>query len=159
MFYEKHGFPGDYFLCLLSVTDWNLCYTEVFGRILACASCLLSFLQSTFLQRKEKYGNTELELDHYVRWSNSSDVMIKKTTCTPLRNAQLNMRMNRWDTDNLTDWVVMQRWKQAGVNKSRTERRTVEDLLNEAILHVDIGMEGLVIIHDPPTFDQKPVAL
>lgn len=43
--------------------------------------------------------------------------------------------------------------------KSGAEKRTVEDLLNEAILHVDIGMEGLVIIHDPPAFDQKPVAL
>lgn len=37
--------------------------------------------------------------------------------------------------------------------------RTVGDLLNEAILHVDIGMEGLVIVHNPPAFDQKPVAL
>ncbi len=35
----------------------------------------------------------------------------------------------------------------------------MQDLLNEAILHVDIGMEGLVIVHDPPAFDQKPVAL
>lgn len=33
------------------------------------------------------------------------------------------------------------------------------DLLNEAILHVDISMEGLVIVHDPAAFDQKPVAL
>ncbi len=56
-------------------------------------------------------------------------------------------------------WVGAEGWKQTGVNKSRAERRTVEDLLNEAILHVDIGMEGLVIIHDPPAFDQKPVAL
>lgn len=46
-----------------------------------------------------------------------------------------------------------------GVNKSRAERRSEEDLLNDAILHVDIGMEGLVIIHDPPALDQKPVAL
>lgn len=99
------------------------------------------------------FSSTQIQLP------NSSDVAIKKTTCTLVRNAQLNMRMNHWDTDNLTDWVVMERWKQAGVNKSRTERRTVEDLLNEAIFHVDIGMEGLVIIHDPPAFDQKPVAL
>lgn len=35
----------------------------------------------------------------------------------------------------------------------------MEDLLNEAILHVDVGMEGLVIVHDPPAFDQEPVAL
>lgn len=41
----------------------------------------------------------------------------------------------------------------------KAERRTEEDSLNEAILQVDIGMEGLVIIHDPPSFDQKPVAL
>lgn len=34
-----------------------------------------------------------------------------------------------------------------------------KDLLNEAVLHVDISMEGLVIIHNPPAFDQKPVAL
>lgn len=40
---------------------------------------------------------------------------------------------------------------------SRSKR--VGDLLNEAILHVDISMEGLVIVHDPPAFDQKPVAL
>lgn len=33
------------------------------------------------------------------------------------------------------------------------------DLLNEAILHVDISMEGLVIVHNPPAFNQKPVAL
>lgn len=33
------------------------------------------------------------------------------------------------------------------------------DLLNEAILHVDVGMEGLVIVDDPAAFDQKPVAL
>lgn len=46
-----------------------------------------------------------------------------------------------------------------GVNKSRAESRTAEDLLNNAILHVDIGMEGLVIIHNPPAFDQKPVTL
>lgn len=45
------------------------------------------------------------------------------------------------------------------VNASGAERRTGEDLLNEAILHVDIGMEGLVIVHNPPAFDQKPVAL
>lgn len=45
------------------------------------------------------------------------------------------------------------------MNKSRAERRTVKDLLNEAILHVDISMEGLVIVHNPPAFDQKPVAL
>lgn len=45
------------------------------------------------------------------------------------------------------------------VNTSGAERRRVEDLLNEAILHVDIGMEGLVIVHNPPAFDQKPVAL
>lgn len=37
--------------------------------------------------------------------------------------------------------------------------RPEEDLLNEAILHVDVSVEGLVIVHDPPPFDQKPVAL
>lgn len=39
------------------------------------------------------------------------------------------------------------------------ESQASGDLLNEAILHVDISMEGLVIVHDPPAFDQKPVAL
>lgn len=33
------------------------------------------------------------------------------------------------------------------------------DLLDDAILHVDIGMKGLIVIHNPPTFDQKPVTL
>lgn len=47
----------------------------------------------------------------------------------------------------------------ANWEQSRAEMRSVEDLLNDAILHVDIGMEGLVIVHDPPAFDQKPVAL
>lgn len=51
------------------------------------------------------------------------------------------------------------RQDETGTDKSRAEMRAVEDLLNEAILHVDIGMEGLVIVHDPPSFDQKPVAL
>lgn len=46
-----------------------------------------------------------------------------------------------------------------GRGVSRAEKRTVEYLLNEAILHVDIGMEGLIIINNPSTFDQKPVAL
>lgn len=50
-------------------------------------------------------------------------------------------------------------WKQMGIDKSRAEMRAVRDLLNEAILHVDISMEGLVIIHNPASFDQKPVAL
>lgn len=49
-----------------------------------------------------------------------------------------------------------QQWERIKVDQ---ERRTAEDLLNEAILHVDISMEGLVIVHDPPAFDQKPVAL
>lgn len=49
--------------------------------------------------------------------------------------------------------------KQKGMDKSGPERGTVEDLLNDAILHVDIGMEGLVIVDNPPTFDQKPIAL
>lgn len=44
-------------------------------------------------------------------------------------------------------------------SESKAETGSVEDLLNEAILHVDISMEGLVIIHDPTAFDQKPVAL
>lgn len=35
----------------------------------------------------------------------------------------------------------------------------MKDLLNEAILHVDVSMEGLVIVDDPPAFDQEPVAL
>lgn len=32
-------------------------------------------------------------------------------------------------------------------------------LLNDAILHVNVGIKGLVIINDPPAFDQKPVTL
>ena len=32
-------------------------------------------------------------------------------------------------------------------------------LLNEAILHVDICTERLVIVHDPASFNQKPVTL
>lgn len=38
-------------------------------------------------------------------------------------------------------------------------KETVADLLNKTILHVDVSIEGLVIVHNPPSFDQKPVAL
>lgn len=102
---------------------------------------------------------------HYISPQN---ILINSDLHTPIRKIQLNvsereqMRYKQldWKTANGGQaWVGAAGWKQTGVNKSRAERRTAEDLLNEAILHVDIGMEGLVIIHDPPAFDQKPVAL
>lgn len=31
--------------------------------------------------------------------------------------------------------------------------------LNQTVFHVQVSMEGLVVIHDLPTFDQKAVTL
>lgn len=49
--------------------------------------------------------------------------------------------------------------KQLRISRENKGKEAVEDLLNNTILHVDISTEGLVIIHNPPSFDQKPVAL
>lgn len=46
-----------------------------------------------------------------------------------------------------------------GPETSRAGMRAAQDLLNEAILHVDVSVEGLVIVHNPAAFDQKPVTL
>lgn len=36
---------------------------------------------------------------------------------------------------------------------------SVKDSLDDSVLHVDVCTEGLVIVHDLPSFDQETVAL
>lgn len=47
----------------------------------------------------------------------------------------------------------------AGAEHKTTTARMTGHLLNEAVLHVNVGIKGLVIVHNPAALDQQPVAL
>lgn len=65
--------------------------------------------------------------------------------------ACLRGRDGRDDEPEKVKWEAMKAEQKGG--------QQTKDLLNEAILHVDVSVEGLVIVDDPPAFDQEPVAL
>lgn len=56
--------------------------------------------------------------------------------------------------------ILIKYWLEQQLLKVSEKMKTNQKfLLNEAIFHVDIGMERLVVVHNPAAFDQKPVAL
>lgn len=45
------------------------------------------------------------------------------------------------------------------IQPSAAGRRNLMNSLDDSILHVDVRTEGLVIIHNLPSFDEETVAL